>query len=103
MIDEYWPKISTFILVALAATIGRLMYHAKEVQRGNRRFWSFALLLDLLIAIGMGIIAYGLCSWWSLSGASMAATCAVAGYLGPHAIDAIFNWKFGSNEERKGG
>jgi len=94
MFDKYEHIIANVALVMGAAIIGRLMYHARQVQQGHRAFWSWLLALDLVIAIGMGLIAYGACVYWGLTGPVMASICALAGYLGPHAIDALFAARF---------
>lgn len=76
------------------------MYHANEVRQGRRKFWSPALPVDLLIAVGMGVIGHALCVWLGVSGAVESGVVAVAGYLGPHGIDALFEWKFGKSEKK---
>lgn len=85
-----WEKVGNWLWVPLAAVLGRLMYHANEVKHGRRAFWSVELAMDLLIAAGMGLIAWGGCVWGGLEGPPAAALIAVAGYLGPHALDVLF-------------
>lgn len=90
MSEEFMNRLLAWLTVMAAAVAGRLMHHAYQVQRGKRKFWSTALALDLIIAVGMGLVANGFCSFMEWSGAVQAGAIAVAGYLGPHIIeDAI--------------
>ena len=102
MIEEinfYLAKATTFFVVAGAVIMGRLMYHASEVQKGNRKFWSVILLMDGFIAAGMGLISYGGCIYLGINGAPMAAIIALSGYLGPHYIDVIVAQKIRKKEK----
>jgi hypothetical protein len=104
MLEAVFAKYSALIMAMVAAILGRLMYHSAQVQKGKRRFWSLALLLDLVIAQGMGVIAFGACSYWGLSEFAMAAVCSASGYLGPHAIDEIYEIikeKFDDDDNQK--
>lgn len=74
----------------LAATVGRMMFHGREAQAGRRKFWGRELPFELLIAIGMGLIGYSACAWLSLSGPVSAGAISATGYLGPRAIDTLF-------------
>lgn len=71
--------------------IGRLMFHAKQVQRGKRRPISWTLLWDIPIALGTGWIALGVCEWLNVHFEITVSAAIVAGYLGPYGIDAIFD------------
>lgn len=71
------------------AIIGRMMYVARLVQRGRRKLVSVETALEIPIAAGCGIIAYGVTWYWGLTGPSAAAGCAVFGYLGPRIIDTV--------------
>ncbi|NBC37374.1 hypothetical protein GTZ99_12515 [Novosphingobium sp. FSY-8] len=72
-----------------AGMLGRLMFHAREVQRGNRKPWSAALLFDLPIALGMGWVAYGCCAWWHLDLQPTVTAAIIASYLGPYTLDRL--------------
>ena len=96
--EHYLAKFSGAALVALAAVLGRAMFVAREAQAGRRKFWSPALILDLIIALAMGLIAWGVCAQYGLDGPGMAAAVAVAGYLGPHVIDNLYQKKFGKGD-----
>ena len=67
------------------------MFHVREVQRGNRKPLSFALLWDLPVALAMGWIAYGLCVWAKLAVPPTISASIVAGYLGPFIVDRMIN------------
>lgn len=71
--------------------VGRLMYHARAVQQGNRKPWSWALIFDLPIALGMGWCVYGLCVWFSLRAEPTISAAIAASYLGPYSVDRIFS------------
>lgn len=92
MFDEHgWVHdLASWAALMGSAILGRLMYVLRQVQRGNRRFFSIDTAFDMVIALTMGIIAYGACTWFGLTGAPAAGLIAVAGYLGPHAIDTFF-------------
>jgi LydA holin phage, holin superfamily III len=104
MFDELFTQVAavfdrfaTAFTVLGAATLGRLMYHADQVKRGKRAFWSFVLVMDLIIAAGMGLVSWGLCVWAKIDGPAQAALIAVAGYLGPHIIDVWYAQKQGQS------
>lgn len=74
-----------------ASLLGRLMFHAREVQRGKRKPLSFALLWDLPVALAMGWIAYGVCIWAELAVPPTISASIAAGYLGPFVIDRMLS------------
>lgn len=88
--------------------MGRLMFHAKQVQAGVRKPFSWALFWDLPIGLCMGWIALGIGTWlgarWEVTVSIGMATA----YLGPYGIDTLFlrwtDWKFtkGEEEDRHG-
>jgi len=65
--------------------IGRLMFLSQE----NRRPFSWSLLWELPIAIGMGIIGHGIGQWVGLFGLTLFSASIVCGYLGPRVISWI--------------
>ena len=73
-----------------AAILGRLMYHATQVQKGIRKPWSFTLLFDIPVALGLGWAIYGLCVYFNLSPEPTISAAIVGGYLGPYTLDRIF-------------
>lgn len=73
-----------------AGLLGRLMFHAREVQRGRRKPWSWALAFDVPIALAMGWVAYGLCVWARLGIEPTITAAILSSYLGPYTVDRIF-------------
>jgi len=78
-----------YIWTGGAGLIGRMMFHARQVQRGSRKPWSWALLWDLPIALGMGWGAYGLCVWAGLGLEPTVSASIAASYLGPYSLDRL--------------
>lgn len=88
-----WPAVSDaapYVWTGGAGVIGRLMFHARQVQQGKRKPLTWALVFDLPIALCMAWIAYGLCVWLRLAPQPTISLCAAASYLGPYAIDRLF-------------
>ena len=73
----------------LWAGVGRLMFHARQVQQGRRRLFSRALLLELPIALGMGMVGAGVAEWWGFQGQVRDAVLVSAGFVGPRAIEQL--------------
>lgn len=97
--EHYLAKVSGPALVAFAGIMGRAMFVAREAQAGKRKFWSPALVLDLIIALGMSLIAWGVCAHYGLTGPGMAAAVGVSAYLGPAIIDNFYQRKFGKGDD----
>lgn len=74
----------------VAAMAGRLMFHGHEAQAGRRRFWGRELPFEIVVASGMGLIGYSACAWLDLPGPVSAGVIGAIGYLGPRAIDTLF-------------
>lgn len=83
--------------------IGRLMYHAKMVQAGKRKPFSWVLFWDLPIALGSGWVAYGLATYFKLDWEVAVSLSIVSAYLGPYGIDTMFDkwaqFKFGKKSD----
>lgn len=88
-------------LAGSAGMLGRLMFHAKQVQRGQRKPVSWMLLWDIPIALGMGWAALGLGIWLHVAWEVVVSISLISSYLGPHVIDRLFvKWaesKFGKD------
>ena len=69
------------------AGVGRLMFHARQVQQGRRRLFSKSLMLELPIALGMGMVGAGIAEWWGFQGQVRDAILVSAGFVGPRAIE----------------
>lgn len=84
--------------------LGRLMYHAIQVQKGVRKPFSWVLFWDIPIAVSMGWIALGIASWFKIPWESTVSFALIASYLGPYGIDTIFtrwaDWKFRKEESK---
>lgn len=71
--------------------MGRLMFHARQVQRGKRKAVSWELAFDLPVALAMGWLAYGLCVWLGIGPQATVSIAIAAGYLGPYSVDRVFD------------
>lgn len=76
------------------AGVGRLMFHARQVQQGRRRLFSKSLLLELPIALGMGMVGAGIAEWWGFHGQVRDAVLVSAGFVGPRAIEQVLERLF---------
>lgn len=83
--------------------LGRLMYRAKLAQMGHPKPAGYALLWDVFIALGMGWIALGICTWFHFVQQITSSAAIVTGYLGPYSLDLLFvKWadaKFGGKND----
>lgn len=70
--------------------LGRLMYHAKLVQRGERKPFSAALLFDIPIALGSGWVSIGFCKYMDMPWEAVVSSAIVAAYFGPYGMDTLF-------------
>ncbi len=71
------------IYITLAAILGRASWHAYEVQQKNRRFLSWLLITDLIIAAAMAMVGAGVCDYYGLEGQVKYAVIGVLAHLGP--------------------
>lgn len=88
-----WPGLqdsAPYAWTAGGGILGRLMFHAKQVQSGKRKAFGWVLLLDLPIALAMGWVMYGLCAWLELAPEPTISLSIVASYLGPWWVDRLF-------------
>jgi len=88
-----WPGVNEAMPYAWtggAGIVGRLMFHARQVQQGRRKPWSWALVFDLPIALAMGWITYGLCAWFDMDPQPTISAAIAASYLGPYSVDRLF-------------
>ena len=96
-------EIMHYVIVGGAGILGRLMFHAKQVQAGVRKPLSWVLLWDLPIALGSGWIAYGIAVYFKAPWEATISLSIVCSYLGPYGIDTIFDkWaslKFGKKTD----
>lgn len=80
--------VLNYLLAGGAGIMGRAMYHAHLVQRGERKpvLW---IVCDLLIALGMGWIVLGLGDWLGMGMSTTQSLAIVAGWAGPQLIDRL--------------
>lgn len=83
--------LSAFVAV-LCGIIGRLMFHARQVQMGRRAFLSWSLLWELPVAIATGVIGAGVAEYLALAGWQNTACIVTVAYLGPGFVEAVV-WK----------
>lgn len=89
-----WPGLqdaAPYAWTGLGGVVGRLMFHAREVQQGRRKPLSMALLFDLPIALAMGWITHGLFVWLGLGPEPTISGAIAAAYLGPYSVDRLFS------------
>lgn len=83
--------------------LGRLTYHARQVQLGKRKPFSLILLWDIPVALTMGWVAFGLATMIKIPWEATVSLALVASYLGPHGMDVAFmiwaDWKLGKKVE----
>lgn len=82
-------QIDLLSLPVIMAYIGRLAWHASEVQRGRRQWWSKHLVWELIAAVAIGLVADGVASHLGLTGAPRTAAIVAIAYLGPRGIEAL--------------
>jgi hypothetical protein len=75
--------------VMAAAWIGRLVWHVQQVQLKRRNFWSIHLLWELIVALMMGLVADGVCTYFELTGKPATAAIVFVAYLGPRTVETI--------------
>ncbi|OHC76315.1 MAG: hypothetical protein A3G18_05385 [Rhodospirillales bacterium RIFCSPLOWO2_12_FULL_58_28] len=95
---EMQQTLAGFAWAVWWALIGRSLYHADLVRKGRRRFWSLHLAWELMIAVGMGVVAGGAAEYLKLGGMAAAGFIAAVSYLGPRSIESVQAWA-----ERKAG
>lgn len=101
-----WGNWGPWAATGGAGMLGRLMFHARQVQMGKRKPLTWALFWDLPIALGMGWIALGLASWLEVRHEVTISISLIVAYLGPYGIDSLFakwsDYKFGKKEKADG-
>lgn len=82
-----WDHINGWATSALAAAIvGRLAYHTRMVQQGERAFFSKAMLLEIPIVVFTYVLGTGVADYFGIHGTTAGAAVAVISYFGPGAI-----------------
>jgi len=76
-------------LTFLMATVGRLAWHVRAVQMGQRKFLSLHLLWEFPTALAMGIVADGAADYLDLTGKAHLAAIVTLAYLGPRGVESL--------------
>lgn len=100
MSDKFeWANAAPWAMIGGAGMLGRITYHARQVQLGKRKPFSLILLWDIPVALTMGWVAFGLATVIKMPWEATVSMALVSSYLGPHAMDIMFigwsNIKFG--------
>lgn len=90
MSDSGWNDIMPWVASGGAGVLGRLMFVSKLVNEGKRKPFTWAMLLDVPVALGTGWIALGLSTWLNLPYEARISLAIFFGYLGPYGLDTIF-------------
>lgn len=88
-VDGFLREAATWIWLGMAGLMGRVLYHAKQVQAGVRKPWSTALLWDIPIGLGMGWIALGGTTYLGLTQQASVSVAMIFSYLGPYTMDRL--------------
>ena len=92
-IEDLLQALYSLLTATGLAALGRLMWHVIQVQHGNRRFWSVALIWELLLALCIGYAAQGVAEYFGLMGRPAMAAVIMLSYLGPRGIETlILRW-----------
>ncbi|MBB4211696.1 LydA family holin superfamily III [Rhodothalassium salexigens DSM 2132] len=75
--------------VVLFTVIGALLVRADEIRRGYRAWRWRDLPLDVVIAVGMGLIASELAAFLALDRSGASVCGAVVGAIGPRVFDQL--------------
>ena len=77
-----------YILAGGAGVVGQIMRHMHMIQTGNRKPWLWTFF-DMGIALGIGWIVLGLGDWFSVPFKATQSLAILAGWGGPHLMDAL--------------
>jgi hypothetical protein len=99
----FWQVIGALGLSMFAATIGRLTWHVSQVQSGNRAFFSWHLVWELMLAVGMGLLGRGVADYAGLApdGYQALALISALAYLGPRGTEAVLCTYFAKSGKGK--
>ncbi|MEH6477642.1 MAG: phage holin family protein [Sneathiella sp.] len=87
---DLWQSLASTFGVLAAAVLGRLVYHARLVQRQERDFFSRHILFELIIALGVGYAANGVMVYLGLEEDEVRiGGIVILSYLGPGGIEYL--------------
>nr|WP_281392419.1 phage holin family protein [Sphingobium jiangsuense] len=75
----------------IAGIGGRMIFHGREAQAGRRHFWGKELPFEMLVAVGMAFVGKAVATYSGLGPEPATAAAGIAAYLGPRAIDALYD------------
>ena len=75
-------------LTIVLAWLGRMMWHVRQVQLGDRPFFGRELWLELPMAVCIAFVADGVAEYFGLHGKPAMAAVIIIAYLGPRGIEA---------------
>ena len=87
MIDWIRESYEHITAALVGGGMGRATWYAIRIQEGRRRFLDLFIIVDIIIAITMGLVGLGIGSYYDLSVPVLAAVSAVLGYLGPRGLE----------------
>ncbi len=91
LLDALNNAIGGAATALLAAMIGRGMWHARQVSEGRRPLVSWALVWELLMAVGMAFAGDAIGEYFELSQNVRVGLIAVLAYLGPRGTEAALD------------
>lgn len=89
MIEAAQQMMGGALTTLAAALAGRAMYHAGEVRAKRRPIFSWDLLWELPLAVGMAMIGEGIGDYLGLSRVTTTALVAALSYLGPRGAGVL--------------
>lgn len=95
---EVWGGLTTFFSGMIgAAVVGRLAWHTRLVQKGERRLFGPEFFYESPVVGLAGWFGVALGDFFHLSQTVTGGVCAVAGYYGPGGVQAALaayaKWK----------
>lgn len=89
MADEFLRDATPWVWLGAAGIMGRIIYHARQVQQGARKPFSTALCWDVPIGLGMGWMTLGLSRYLGLDHEVAVSLGMLLSYLGPYTLDRL--------------
>ena len=93
LLDGWFGGAATTLI---GAFMGRAMWHATEVRKGNRKMFGREVIWELPIAVGMALIGEGIGTYMQFSHPISTAIVASLAYFGPRGTEILFTKWFGS-------
>lgn len=87
LVEYITSLIGSAMTAALAAALGRLMYHTQEVRQKRRKFFGWELLWEFPCALMMAFVGEAAASYFGLGQTERVGIIAALSYTGPKIID----------------